>query len=166
MRLGLAQVEAQAFLAARVQLPVHRHAVGLPRAQRVAGGRLDFDHLGAEGGPHLREDVAGEQARKVEPPHAPQRTHGAGRIGALPWRLAHSDLMPASFATCFQRSISVPISAPKAAGVMAEASAPSFRRKAFMSGSASAVLMSRFSRSTMAAGTPAGASTPHHSSTS
>ena len=46
LRLGLAQVEAQALLVAPVDLPVGRNALGLPGAQRVPGGRLDLEQYG------------------------------------------------------------------------------------------------------------------------
>jgi hypothetical protein len=51
-RLGLAQLEREALLVARVELPVDLHVLRAPRAQRVARGGLDLDHLGAE----IRED--------------------------------------------------------------------------------------------------------------
>ena len=42
------EIEAQALLVPRVDFPVGADPLGLPGAQRVALGRLDLDHLGAE----------------------------------------------------------------------------------------------------------------------
>jgi hypothetical protein len=75
-RFELAQLEAQAFLVARVDLPVRLHALRLPRAQRVACGRLDLDHFRAEITEHLRERVARYETRKVEHADPLQRAFG------------------------------------------------------------------------------------------
>jgi hypothetical protein len=70
----LAQIEAEALLVARVDLPPQRHALRLPVPEVVAAARLlDLDHLGAEVGQHVRQDVARDQARQVQHPHAIER---------------------------------------------------------------------------------------------
>ena len=78
-RLRIPQVEAEALLVAGVDLPVRADALGLPGPQRVALGRLDLDHVGAEVAEHLREDVAGKEAREVEDAHPVQ---GAATLGS------------------------------------------------------------------------------------
>jgi hypothetical protein len=57
-----AQVERHALLVAAIDLPRRLDALDAPRAQRVAFGRLDLDHLGAEIGELQREHVARDQA--------------------------------------------------------------------------------------------------------
>jgi hypothetical protein len=74
-----AQVQAQALLVARVNLPPERHALGVPVSEIVAPARLlDLDHLGAEIGQHVGQDVAGDQAREVQHPHVVERAGGVG----------------------------------------------------------------------------------------
>ena len=70
----LAQAHRQALLVARIDLPVHADAVGLPRAQRVAALRvLDLQHFGAEIGELQAHHIAGDEARHVDHPHPVER---------------------------------------------------------------------------------------------
>ena len=47
-RFGVTQFKAKALLVARIEFPVGGDAFGFPGAQRVAGGRLDFNDLGTK----------------------------------------------------------------------------------------------------------------------
>jgi hypothetical protein len=47
-RLRFAQIEAEALLVARIDLPMRVDAIGFPGAQRIAFRRLDLDHFCAE----------------------------------------------------------------------------------------------------------------------
>src|SRR5205085_11545834 len=96
-RLRLAQLQRDALLVARIELPARRHILRLPRAQRVARRGLDLDHLGAEIGEQAGESVAGDEARKIEDAQAVEGTALAGEVIAL-LESAHSGLMFASFA--------------------------------------------------------------------
>ncbi len=73
-RLRRFQVERDALLVPRVDLPVHAHAGLAPVAQRVApAGRLDLHHLGAEVGELQAQHVAGHQPGEIEHADAAQR---------------------------------------------------------------------------------------------
>ena len=70
-------------------------ALGLPGPQRVALGRLDLDHVGAEVAEHLREDVAGKEAREVEDAHLVQGAATLGFVIALvKFRRGHVSVHP------------------------------------------------------------------------
>ena len=74
------EVEAEAALVARMDLPGRLDAVDAPAPQRVTVARLDLDDVGAEIGEVLAEQVAGDEAGQVDDPHAFQ---GARRGGAI-----------------------------------------------------------------------------------
>ena len=78
-----AQVEGHALLVAAIDLPRRLDALDAPRAQRVALGRLDLDHLGAEIGELQREHVARDQARQVDHADPVQGPARFGREGLL-----------------------------------------------------------------------------------
>ena len=83
-RRRVSEFEAQAFLAARVDLPVGRNALGVPCPQRVASRRFDLDDFRAKIPKELREGVAGNQPRQVEHTHAVERTFCVGCEIELP----------------------------------------------------------------------------------
>ncbi|KAG1461626.1 hypothetical protein G6F57_014102 [Rhizopus arrhizus] len=69
LRLGLAQVQADRFLVARLHLPPDGRAVvdQAPVAQGVAlAGRLDLDHLGAEFAQHLGGERPSDQLAQLQ----------------------------------------------------------------------------------------------------
>ena len=87
---GVAQVEHERALVARVGLPVQREAGVAPVAQRIARRRLDLDHVGAEVGELQRQHVAGDQARQIEHADAVERA-ARGRVEADGRRIGRHD---------------------------------------------------------------------------
>ena len=77
---------------------------------------------------------------------------------------AHSAWIPAAAAIFFQPVISVAMNCSNSTAFIGAASAPAFRKNAFISAESRILLISVFRRSTTAVGVPAGASTPHQSS--
>src|SRR5262245_34349505 len=70
---GLAQVERDRLLVARLHVPPQRHAVAHapPASQRVAvARRLDLDHLGAEVRERLAAERPGDERAEFEDPYA------------------------------------------------------------------------------------------------
>jgi len=82
-RLGLAKLEGEALLVARVELPVDLHVLRAPRAQRIARRGLDLDHLRAEIREKSGERVARDEAREIEDAHAVEGAALSGRVVAF-----------------------------------------------------------------------------------
>src|SRR5438046_5523481 len=162
---SLAQLQAQALLAARIEFPGDRHTVRLPGAQRVARRRLDLDHLGAEIGEHLREGVACDQPREIQDAHALERAaHPWGVVALLDLRLhrvIHSALAPDSFTTRPHLACSALRNEANCSGEPPRASPPSAASLSRTSGVLSARFTSAFSLAMTGAGVPAGASNPY-----
>src|SRR6185503_4649220 len=161
-RFGLAQLEREALLVARIELPVDLHAVRAPGAQRVARLRLDLDHFRAEIGEHAGEGVAGNQPREVEDANAAEGSRSTG--GEVAFCEHYSALMFASFATFFHPSISLRMVAANCCMDIGAGSAPSRRNTSRIS----CVPMIRFTSpliiAAISGGVFGGARIPHQSS--
>src|SRR5262249_48309826 len=108
---------------------------------------LSLDHLGGAGA---------QRRRHVE------RNSRNGRYGILDWDHAdHSALMPANLITLAHFSVSSAMSLPNSAGEPASTVPPRSASRAFIFGSASAVLISLLSFSTITTGVACGAPTPN-----
>ena len=126
--------QLQAFFVAPIQLPVGRDALRLPGAQRVARGRLDLHHLGAEIAQHLCQRIAGDQAREIEHAHAMQR---AARLWGVVPLLQHAPTPPgcrrpsppSSSDRCRESSRRKPPASPAPVPRPRSAGTPSSRRK-------------------------------------
>ena len=75
---GVAEVQHDGALVARIGLPMQFLAAVAPVAQRVARRRLDLDDVGAEIGELKRQHVAGDEPRQIEHAHAGERPGGVG----------------------------------------------------------------------------------------
>src|SRR5262249_638733 len=137
-RLRRAQLQRDALLVARIELPARGNVPGLPRAQRVSRRGLDLDHFGAEIREHAREHVARDEPRELE--HAKPVAGPAVAAEVVALFQLHSGLMFASFATFFQPSISSRIVRANSRWLMGAGSAPSRRNTSLSSG----VARSRF----------------------
>jgi hypothetical protein len=71
------QIDRQALLVARIDLPVQRQPLHAPGAQRIAGARvLDLDHLRTLIGKLEAHHVARHQARQIDHANAVERGTG------------------------------------------------------------------------------------------
>src|SRR5262249_51649239 len=79
-RLIMTEFDAEAALVARVHLPSRLDILGAPAAKRVAFTRLDLDDIGAEISEMLRQQIAGNEPRKIDDPKPGQRATDARRV--------------------------------------------------------------------------------------
>ena len=85
---GVFQIKADAFLVAANGLPACLHTAYPPGAQSIAFGGFHLDHFRAVICKNLGQDIAGDQPRKINDPHALHRAFGR-RVKILAMHLSH-----------------------------------------------------------------------------